>query len=358
MRTEKILYCLAITALLFVGAYYGKTIIIPFIMALVIWLLVIGVSNKLGKIKIRGRQVPEGVRIAGAFIVLLLIGTVIGTTLTQSISNLIGEFPKRYNDNINTMALTIAEKISHIRGVDKEDVFQRISKSEQIFKYVESLANTIYAFAGNVVLIIIYLVFLVIEYFAFPVKMKAMFPNRKEFAEANSIIKQIGSVTQTYITLKTSVSLLTAVVSYLLLIIIGVDFAVFWAFLIFLFNYIPSIGSIIATVFPSLMALIQFESFNKFIIVLVGVGAVQMIVGNYIEPRITGDRLNISPLVVMLSLALFGALWGIMGMFLCVPLTVIIILILAQFEDTQKIAMLLSSNGKIPAHKNFEIGED
>lgn len=357
MRAQRILYWLVITTLLFVGAYYGKDIIIPFIMALVIWLLVIGVSNKIGKINIKGRQIPEGIRIAGAFIVLLLIGTVLGTMLTQSISNMIDEFP-RYNENIRNMTLAVAEKVSRIPGLEQNEVFKNISKSEQIVKYMTGLINTMSAFASNVVLVLIYLVFLVIEYFAFPLKMKAMFPKKKELAEASDIIEQISTVTQTYITLKTAVSLMTAVASYILLLIMGVDFAVFWAFLIFLFNYIPSIGSIIATFFPSLMALIQFESFNKFFIVLIGVGAVQMVVGNYIEPRITGDRLNISPLVVMLSLALFGSLWGIMGMFLCVPITVILILVLAQFKDTQRIAMLLSTNGKIPSHKNFDIGED
>ncbi|MFV0507020.1 MAG: AI-2E family transporter [Bacteroidales bacterium] len=357
MRAQKLTYWLVIATLLFVAAFYGKDIIIPFIMSLVIWLLVIGVSNKIGKIKIKGRQIPEGIRIAGAFVVLVLIGTVIGTMLTQSIYNMIDQFPK-YNENIKNMTLSISEKISHIPGMEQNEVFRSISNNEQIIKYMTSFINTMSAFASNVVLILIYLVFLVIEYFAFPLKMKAMFPNRTKFAEASDIIKQIGSVTQTYITLKTAVSLLTAGASYILLIIIGVDFAVFWAFLIFLFNYIPSIGSIIATIFPSLMALIQFESFNKFILVLIGVGAIQMIVGNYVEPRITGDKLNISPLVVMLSLALFGTLWGIMGMFLCVPITVILILVFAQFKDTQKIAMLLSANGKIPIHKNFDISDE
>ena len=151
-----------------------------------------------------------------------------------------------------------------------------------------------------------------------------------------------------YFKVKITVSVITAFLSYLLMTFIGLDFAVLWAFLIFLLNFIPNIGSLIATLFPAALALIQFENtIAPFLAVLIGVGLIQVIVGNLIEPRMMGSSLNISSLVVILSLSIWGALWGITGMILCVPITVIMMIIFAEFDSTKPIAVLLSENGEL-----------
>ena len=152
-----------------------------------------------------------------------------------------------------------------------------------------------------------------------------------------------------YVGIKTLVSLMTSLFSYLVMRLIGLDFAEFWAFLIFILNFIPFIGSIIATILPATLALIQFTTFTPFFIVAGGVTLVQFIVANLIEPRLMGHSLNLSPLVIFLSLALWGALWGIAGMFLCVPLTVIIVIVLSYFPQTRPIAIVLSKDGRMRA---------
>jgi predicted PurR-regulated permease PerM len=129
----------------------------------------------------------------------------------------------------------------------------------------------------------------------------------------------------------------------------GLDFALFWAFVIFVFNFIPTIGSIVATFFPSLIALVQFETLTPFFIILIGVGLIQILIGVILEPKFYGNSLNISPLVIVISLVFWGQLWGIVGMLLCVPITVIMINVFAQFTRTRPIAVLLSQNGKLPA---------
>ena len=118
-------------------------------------------------------------------------------------------------------------------------------------------------------------------------------------------------------------------------------------FLIFLLNYIPTIGSLVATVFPSIFCLLQFGEITSFLIVLFAVGGIQVIVGNIIEPKLFGRSLNLSPLVTILSLAVWGKIWGVTGMVLSVPITVIMIIIFSQFEKTKAIAMVLSENGDI-----------
>nr|WP_306303376.1 AI-2E family transporter [Pseudovibrio denitrificans] len=115
----------------------------------------------------------------------------------------------------------------------------------------------------------------------------------------------------------------------------------------FLLNYIPTIGSLIAVIFPSLLSLVYFDTLTPFIAITLGLGAVQFILGNLVEPRLMGTQLNISPLVIMISLSFWGALWGVIGMVLCVPLVVLAIIICAQFPSSRPIAILLSGDGNV-----------
>ena len=99
--------------------------------------------------------------------------------------------------------------------------------------------------------------------------------------------------------------------------------------------------------FPAILALVQFDTFTPFVILVATLGAVQFVVGNVVEPRLMGSSLNLSPLVVILSLSLWGQLWGVVGMFLSVPLTVITMIILSNFSATQPFAVALSQDGQI-----------
>ncbi len=142
-------------------------------------------------------------------------------------------------------------------------------------------------------------------------------------------------------------SLTTAFASWFIMKSVGLDFSEFWALLIFFSQFYSNIGSIIATIFPALLALIQFESWLPFIIVTSGIVLVQFIVGNILEPRFLSNSLNLSPLVILVSLALWGAIWGILGMFLAVPITVMVMIIAAHFKSSRPLAILLSQDGCI-----------
>jgi len=133
---------------------------------------------------------------------------------------------------------------------------------------------------------------------------------------------------------------------------VQLDFAEFWALLIFFLNYIPNIGAMVATAFPVALALIQFDSWEPFIEITSGIVAIQFIVGNFLEPRLLGKSLNLSTLVILFALALWGSLWGIIGMFLSVPITVMMMIIFAHFDVTRPIAILLSQDGYI--FKSYE----
>ncbi|MFT4667070.1 MAG: AI-2 transport protein TqsA [Polaribacter sp.] len=108
-----------------------------------------------------------------------------------------------------------------------------------------------------------------------------------------------------------------------------------------------SFSETIRTAFPSLVALLQFDTLAPFFIILFCVMGIQILIGRFVEPRLLGDSLNISPFVIILLLMLWSIIWGVVGMLLCVPLTAILIVILAQFPTTKPIAILLSRNGKM-----------
>ena len=191
----------------------------------------------------------------------------------------------------------------------------------------------------------LYALLIISEETTFTAKLSKLFSNPTNYTKTSNILEKINTSISDYIRLKTLVSLLTGVVGYLFLIIMKVDAPFFWALLIFLLNYIPTIGSLIATLFPAVFSLMQFGEFTPFLIILVGLGVLEWLIGNIVEPRVMGKTLNISPLVAIISLVVWGEIWGITGMLLSVPITVVMVIALSQFDSTKKIAIVLSENG-------------
>ena len=145
--------------------------------------------------------------------------------------------------------------------------------------------------------------------------------------------------------IKILTSSLTGILSYAFLSFVGVDFAGVWGLLIFLLNFIPTVGSIVATIFPVLIAVAQFEGITMPLVVLLGIMSLQICIGQILEPRFMGKSFNLSPIIIILNLALWNTIWGVWGMFLCVPLLIITTIVLAHFPQTRSIAVMLSSDG-------------
>jgi len=230
---------------------------------------------------------------------------------------------------------------------------QMVSKIE-IAPLISTLASTFTSMIGNISLVLFYVMFMLLEQGTFQKKIRAIFPDQNQRGSIMSIMSHAQEDIQTYLWIKTVTSSLTGIISYGVLLLVGVDFAGFWAFTIFMLNFIPTIGSIIATLFPAVLALIQFDTYAQFFIVLACVGAIQVMVGNFLEPKLMGNTLNVSPFVVMMSLTLWGSIWGIAGMFLSVPITVMLLIVFAHFEKTRYIAILLSGDGNLKFAENIE----
>ena len=344
METSKKIYIFLIIITIVVVLIYAQAIIIPFILAILFWFMIRVIKKLLSKVKFIAKW-PKWVLTILSSILLMSFLVFAGDIITQNIQHISDTLPV-YQENVNKLTKSINERFD----IDLFTMANNFTKDLNFGDILSKLFSALTSLFGDAFTVLLYLVFLLLEEPIFPLKLKAMYPDKKKYDHANDLISKIDHSIGNYIALKTVVSLLTGFLSYFVLLFIGVDAPLFWAFLIFVLNFIPTIGSLIATIFPAVFALLQFGEFTPGILVLAIVGAIQLIVGNLVEPRVMGNTLNISPLVVFLTLSLWGVMWGITGMLLSVPITVIIIIIMSEFEGTRPMAILLSQRGSL---KNF-----
>ncbi len=334
-RLAQVLFVvIAIIALLI----FTKAVLIPLALAVVIWFIIRLLRGHMERVKIGGKTLPLAVRSAVAFAVvgLLLFGTV--HLLLRNFRQ-IGEALPGYEQNVQL----VKGEIEAATALDLDDLVAEVELGSVLGTVVNSLTNLL----RSGVLILIYVVFIMLEERHMRNKALALQPDDEGRTRNLAVLQRVDSSLSTYVTIKSFTSLLTGALSYVALRFLEVDFAFFWGFMIFVLNYIPTVGSLIATVFPTLLAAVQFGSFVPALWVLGIITGIQLLVGNVLEPRIVGNSLNMSPLVVVLSLTFWGGIWGIVGMLLSAPITVALVIVLAQFERTRWVAVLLSDKGKV-----------
>lgn len=320
---------------------YTKAILIPFVLALIVWYMIRLVQVRFKRITFKGKMLPRWLRGTLAFATISLVLALFISLLISNINN-VAEVLPQYEENL----LTMRSDIERLTGFDLGRQLDKYLRGMDLGKVLTLVLNGLTSLLGNGTLVLIYVAFIMLEERHARAKLLSMH-NGEGIEHTQEMLERVDASLSHYVTLKTAMSLLTGVVSYIALLIIGVDFAFFWAMLIFLLNYIPTVGSLLATLFPAMVAVVQFGSFGPALWVLGSVGTVQMLVGNMLEPRLMGNSLNVSPLVVLLTLAFWGWLWGIVGMFLSVPITVVMVLTMAQVPSTRWVAVLLSEKGRL-----------
>jgi len=336
--TNFIIITVAVIAVLVVG----KGILIPFIFALIFWFLTREIRKTIYRLPFAKKFIPKWLSNVIVFTVIVLAFGFVSEILTNSITDLTESYSK-YEPNVENIIANLSKRFN----VDLVTSVKSVVGDFDYGSVLGSIANGISGILGDTFMIIIYAIFIFLEETSLAKKIDKLFDNTPQNDSVDNIFDRVEDSISNYLRLKTFVSLLTGILSYLVLMFVGVDSAPFWAFLIFLLNYIPTVGSLVGTLFPAFFCLIQFGELTPFLIVLICVGAIQVVVGNFIEPRLFGKSLNVSPLITILSLAIWGNIWGITGMILSVPITVIMIIVFSQFEKTKKIAIILSENGEV-----------
>jgi predicted PurR-regulated permease PerM len=320
----------------------GRDLLIPIAIAIMVWYLLNALARTIGRIKPGGRALPRWACLTLAALGFVAVIAVLMELVSGNIGNVASSAPT-YQANLERLIA----RVSDVVGLEKSPDIAQLIEEIDFASLIPEIAGALTGLAGNTGIILVYVFFLLIEQRSFDSKMAALFPDAERQAKVRTVLERISAEIQTYVSIKTLMSLLTGGLSYVVLIGVGVDYAEFWVIIIFLLNYIPTIGSLLGSVFPALLALVQFDTVVPFLIVLAALSVIQMSIGNLLEPRLMGRSLNLSPLVIILSLAVWGSIWGITGMFLCVPITVIAMIVLSHFPRTRPIAILLSSDGRI-----------
>ena len=323
---------LAILTIIAIGMVLqvAQSVFIPLVIA---WLL----SYILGPVVnvMTRRRIPTGIAV---FVVLLLVFGVCylaGIFFHQRFMAFVNAYP-RYAERLNDLLLKLSQDWNY-------NPLKEFNWVQQGGAFLLSMSQPVLSFLSKLIMVIIFLVFLLLgkPYFHYKVRKAFSQSNAEHLTQIiNTIATQIGQ----YLGIQFLISLATGVLIWAALSIIGVDFAITWGALAFFLNFIPTIGSIVASIPPILLALIQFHpSLMKFVLTILAILAIQVIMGNILTPKVMGDRLNLSPVVVLVSLLFWGWLWGVVGALLSVPIAAMIKIVCENIEPLQPISILMGS---------------
>ncbi len=326
---------LKIAALIIIiaGIIYAKSIIIPILLALFISIICEQPIYWLEK-----KKFPKGLAIfiiLFAFLVIFLgFGYLVGGAISSFTSN-----APNYEASMKELSLTFIHQLNDYGIAISDDQFTKLFEPSRLLNFTVQAVNELVKIAGNFFLIFLIILFIFLEMSSIPDKVRAIF---KGPAESLGYLTKIISSIRHFLGIKTIIGIATIILIYTALSIIGLEYAILWALIAGLMSFIPHIGSTIGAIPALLFALLQLSP-GGVIWTLVSYMVVNNVIGNYIEPKIMGRGLGLSTLVVFLSLIIWGFILGPIGMFLSVPLTITIKIVLEQNEDTRWIAILLGT---------------
>lgn len=320
----------------------GKAFLIPLTIAILLWSLLDALRRVFLRLAPDARPMPNWVAMTLSISTVVLGNCVVYAILVGQVDALVAAAPV-YQANFEALTSRVAGFLGLESLPTAESMLDRLDLG-QMFAWIGASAGSL---LSNLILVAIYVGFLLAEQHRIPDKLARLQKDEGKAEQMRTLAAEISKSVQTYIWIKTLVSILTGAASYVILVLVGVDFAAIWALVIFFLNFIPSVGSILGVVFPALLTIVQFDTLVPFVIVAVGLGLTQFVIGNIIEPAVTGRTLNMSPFMVIISLTFWGALWGVPGMFLSVPMMVVTGIVCSYFPGLRWISVVLSADGRL-----------
>ncbi len=324
------------------GLYAGAGFLIPLVMAFLVFVLITAVSDRVVSVTIGGHQLPPWFGyfvgsvavLAGLFAIMFVMGNQ-ATSFARAMP--------RYEAQIDNTLTRIAALI----GADVVEFIRTNIIQIDVSRMAISAFGGASSFLNMFLLICLYVAFMIGERAAMNAKMLIAATDETLRKEITSITEAISVSLRRYMGVKTSISALVGLFSYAVFRLLDLEFAETWAVLTFALNFIPSIGSVLAVILPALVALVQFDSVGPFLSIVFGCGIVQFVIGNFLDPAVTGRSLNISTFMVILALTFWTSVWGLLGAFLSVPLTVCILIVFSQIPATRPLAILMSKDGQL-----------
>lgn len=344
-RLARAFYGLALVTLIGWLCIIGKSIIVPVIIGIIAVYLFVAAADTLQKLPLM-HNTP---RILRRIIILILFTLIIAGLVIFVIQNAqaISVAVPRYAANFEILLVNVLNSFGIVDAVDWDLVIAKASETVSIATMMNYLVTAVYSFGTVLITALLYAIFLATELDDLPGKTRKAFAKANHAESAIALTNRINERIANYLGAKTLVNMILGLISLVILLFLGIEFALFWALLIALFNYIPYIGSIIGVIFPVIIAFLQTGSILSGVIAFVTLMAAQIYVGSFLEPKMLGRSVNLSPFVVLLALAFWVVVWGSIGAILAVPLTAVIMIILSEIPSARPFAVMMSERGDI-----------
>ena len=325
-----------------VTLHAGAGVLLPVIEALVVWFVLNAIADGVERVPFVGRHLPRGVALILAAVAALVIGSLVVENSVRTVTEL-GPRALSFRHGLDPFLTWAADLL----GIDHDEMLSTFAAGFGVEAAIRQVIAATVSTVSHFSIVAIYVGFLLVDQRFFDAKLRLLVPDPDRQARVRALLGRIVAAIHAYLRVMAFVSLLTAALSYIVLSVVGVEYAGFLATTIFFLNFIPTIGSILGTVLPVAFALLQFQSFWPPFAVLAGVGAVQFVIGNIVLPRLSAGTLNISLFVTLFALFAWGAIWGVTGMFVAMPLTAILIITFSHFPATRPVAIALSRTGEV-----------
>lgn len=347
-------YCLAVMILIGFIAWVGRGVLIPVVVAIFLTFLIFTLKETVKQIPLIGKYFADWLCFALAFLSIGAAVMIFIEIVRSNVATLIVEWPA-YETQFETVlgnSVTWFESLDFLPhelmgGFDSLRQ-SALGLAPRLLQQVASSIGTITSNFVTFITILLYLIFMLIERGRIFRKIALLGADSDQRNAIMETISDIGVMVRQYLAVKTLSNMITATISFIIMYVIGVQFAGFWALLIFLLNYIPVFGAASAIFLPVILALVQPNGGPQMALTALAflIGAEQ-IMSNGVEPRLVGQSLNLSPLVILFTLTVWGSLWGFAGLLLSVPITVTVMIVLSQFKSTRAIAVMISDDGKV-----------
>jgi len=368
-RVSTIFFSVGITIMIGWLFYVGKDIILPIVTAVILLQILYAASAAVARIPGLGRS-PMWVRATLALVGVVLLLFALMRMLVASLQTLVPSLPI-YQSNLESLfaawfpapqeTVAVQANLGNLmaspgeifdRGSDAvikaaSEFTTRLLTEVDIAALAQSVLSSLTSFGGFVFITILYAFFMLSEITGFPAKVRRAFGSDTQSTDTLNMIARINHDIGSYLATKTLINIILGVICWIIMRVLGIDYAVLWAIIIGLLNYIPYIGSIVGVAFPALFAVAQFGALTVPLVATGLMTVAQVIIGNIVEPHMLSKSVNLSPMVVLVALSVWSALWGIPGAILAVPFTTILMIILAGRKGTRPIAALLSSDGRV-----------
>ncbi|MFO1210768.1 MAG: AI-2E family transporter [Amaricoccus sp.] len=320
----------------------GAPVIVPVVEAVLVCFVLNAAAAALRRVPGIGPRLPRPLALVGAALIALAASLWVVEATVRTVA-VIGTQAAGYETALGPLL----DRAGAIAGISGPELSERLVGGLGVDALMRQLVAATAATINHFGIVAIYAAFLLVDQRFFDGKLRALQPDPVRRAETRRLVDRVTESVEAYLLIMTFVSALTSLLCYAVMGLMGVRYAVFLATMIFFLNYIPTIGSILGTVVPAGFALLQFQAFGPALVVLAGIGLVQFVMGNILLPRMFGTRLNISLGVTIFALFFWGALWGITGMFVAMPLTAIVVIAFSHFDATRPLAILMSRTGKL-----------